>query len=536
MTRQITKLGIAVGLAVGLALPFGLVPGADAGTPTNTLVMAKNIDDIISLDPAQVFEFSGGEVIANVYDRVYMYEPEDLKKLVGGVAESHTASADGKTITIKIRPGLKFHSGNPVTAEDVAWSLKRVVILNLPPSFILTQFGWKKDNLDGLIKALDDSTLQLTITEDFSPGLVLNALSAGVGSVIDKKTAMSHEKDGDLGHTWLNTHSAGSGPFEVKAWKANESVVLVANPNYRHGAPKLKRVLLRHAGEPAAQRLLLEKGDVDMARDLTADQVVALAGNSDIVVDTEPKGLLQYVGLNALDPVLGKPGVNQALRWLIDYQGMARTFLKGNFKVHQAFWPSGMWASYDKTPYKFDVAKGKKMLADAGYPNGFSVTLDAFNTSPYQEMAQSIQETMGRAGVKIEILPGQKGAVYTKHRARTHQMILTGWAPDYLDPHSNADAFSSNPDNRAEAKLTGVLAWRNGWENAEITAETAAARTELDLVKREKMYLGLQEVVQKDSTFLIMFQQTEQIARWGKVKGFVSGPTFDLVFYRNAYK
>ena len=124
------------------ATVFGAVPTPSlAGTPDDTFVMAKEISDIITLDPAEVFELSGGEIIANLYDRIMMFEPENLTELVGGVAESWDISDDGKTITFKIRPGLKFHSGNPVTPEDVAWSLQRVVKLNKTPAFIVTQFG-----------------------------------------------------------------------------------------------------------------------------------------------------------------------------------------------------------------------------------------------------------------------------------------------------------------------------------------------------------------------------------------------------------
>jgi peptide/nickel transport system substrate-binding protein len=528
MKKFITCLALAVAMALGGA--------ASAATPKDTLVMAKNIDDIISLDPAQVFEFSGGEVIANVYDRITMYEPEDLTTLVGGVAESWSFSDDGKTITLKVRPGLAFHSGNPVTADDVAWSLQRVVKLDQAPSFILTQFGWDKDNVDGLVTALDPETVQVTITADFSPGLVLNAFSAGVGSVIDKKTAMAHEKDGDLGHEWLNTNSAGSGAYMLKTWKANEAVILEANPDYRHGAPSMKRVIIRHVPEPAPQRLLLEKGDADMARDLTADQIAGLESAEGIAIDTFPAALLQYVATNYKHPILSNPKVNEALRWLIDYEGMANSFLKGTWKVHQAFWPEGMWAALNDTPYHLDVAKGKELLAEAGYPDGFEVTLDAFNTSPYQEMAQSVQQTFGQAGIKVNILPAEKKAVYTKHRARKHELILSGWSPDYADPHSNADAFASNPDNSDEAKLTGVLAWRNAWDMPDITAMTAAARTELDLDKRKQMYLEIQREVQKRGAFNIMFQKVNQVARRDNVQGFVAGPLFDQTYYRNVTK
>jgi peptide/nickel transport system substrate-binding protein len=117
--------------ALASSFPLGLaILPAQASTPTDTLVIAKQIDDLLTLDPGECYENSGVEVDTNLYDRILRYEPEDLTKLVGGVAESWTVSQDGKNYTFKIRPGLKFQSGAPVTAEDAAWSLQRVAILN----------------------------------------------------------------------------------------------------------------------------------------------------------------------------------------------------------------------------------------------------------------------------------------------------------------------------------------------------------------------------------------------------------------------
>jgi peptide/nickel transport system substrate-binding protein len=514
----------------GLAGLAGLAP-AMAETPKDTLVMAKNIDDIITLDPAEVFEFSGGEMIANVYDRIMTYEAEDTEKLVGGVAESYSVSDDGKTITLKLRPGLKFHSGNPVTAEDVAFSLQRVIKLDKTPAFILSQLGWTKDNVESLVKAKDELTAEITITEEFAPTFVLNCLSAGVGSVVDKKTVLAHEKDGDLGYAWMKDHSAGSGPFVLKSWKPNEGVTMEAFADYRHGAPAMKRVVIRHIPEASAQRLLLEKGDIDIARDLTADQIQGVAGKADIVVTPYPKADIYYLALNQKNEALAKPQVRQALRWLVDYQGMADTFLKGRFKVHQSFWPSGFYASLTDTPFKLDVAKAKALLGEAGYPDGFEVQLDAANTTPSSDIAQAVQATMAQAGVKVSIVPGEQKQVITKYRARNHQMVLLYWSPDYMDPHSNADTFARNPDNSDGAK-SKPLAWRNSWDIPELTAETNAAVRERDPDKRKQMYLDLQKKVQEDSPFIIMFQNTEQAATRANVKGYVSGPTFDTVYYR----
>ena len=499
----------AIGLLGATAIGWATIAGALAATPADTFVMAKNIDDIITLDPAEVFEFSGGEIIANVYDRIMTFEAEDTEKLVPGVASTWTVTDDGRSIRLEIRPGQKFHSGNPVTAEDVAFSLRRVIELDKTPAFILSQLGCTAENVGKLVRATGPLEVTLTVPEPFGPSFVLNTLSAGVGSVVDKKKVLENEKNGDLGYAWLKANSAGSGPFALRSWRPNESVLLEANPADRHGAPALKRVAIRHIPEPATQ----------------------LEGNAGIVVETYPKADLYYIGLNQKDERLRNPKVRQALRWLIDYRGMVDTLVKGRFKVHQAFWPSGFFASLTDTPYRLDVAKAKALLAEAGYPEGFEVTLDAANSWPSSSIAQSVQETMGRGGVKISLIPGEQKQVLTKYRARNHQMVLLYWSPDYMDPHSNADSFARNPDNSDNAK-SKPLAWRNAWDIPELGQMTEAAAREQDPDKRKAMYLELQKKLQEDGPFIVMFQSLNQAARRSNVKGFVSGPTFDTIYYR----
>ncbi len=528
-------LSIFKRIASTAALMCLLVANASAATPGNTFVMAKDISDLITLDPAEVFELSGGEVMANIYDRLMMYEPENLTELVGGVAESWEISDDGKVITFAIRPGLTFHSGNPVTAEDVVFSLRRVVKLQKTPSFIITQFGWTADNVDDLV-VVDGDKAKITITEEFSPGLVLNAMTAGVGSVVDSKTVLANEKDGDLGYGWLKTNSAGSGAFMLKSWKANELVTLESFADYRHGAPAMQRVIIRHVAEPSAQRLLVEKGDVDMARNLTPDQIKGVMDNTDLAIDNDPKGTIMYLAANASHPILGDPKVAKALRYLVDYKGMTESFLAGQYKVHQAAWPSGLWGALEETPYSLDVDAGKALLAEAGQQDGFKITIQTLTNSPYPEVAQSIQSTLAKAGIESEIITAEGKTLWPMYRARKHELILAQWSPDYTDPHSNIDAFAHNPDNRPEAKLTGVVAWRNAWQSESMNAMVVEARNELDVSKREKLYHDIQRSLQEDSPYAMLFQQSEQTVRQKNVNGFVSGSNFDLVFYRNVTK
>ncbi|MCK5921437.1 MAG: hypothetical protein KAG66_10885, partial [Methylococcales bacterium] len=259
-------------------------------------------------------------------------------------------------------------------------------------------------------------------------------------------------------------------------------------------------------------------------------------GNSDVRVDVFPKATEYYAALNAEHPVLGKPKVWEALKYAIDYQGMVDSFLAGQFQVHQAFWPEGLWAGLADNPYNYDLDKAKALLAEAGVAEGSEITIDTLNKSPFLEIAQSVQSSLSQIGIKSNILTADGKTLWPKYRARKHEMIIARWSPDYLDPHSNADSFAHNPDNAFEAKLTGKLAWRNAWADDEITAMTEQARNEGDLAKREKIYLDLQAKMLTKSPFIIMFQQTEQVASRSDVQGFVSGASFDLVYYRNITK
>jgi peptide/nickel transport system substrate-binding protein len=294
----------------------------------------------------------------------------------------------------------------------------------------------------------------------------------------------------------------------------------------------MKRVIIQHVPEPAGQRLLVEKGDVDLARNLTTDQIKGVSGHPDVAIDNNPKAGMVYIATNNTHPILGNPSVRKAIRYVVDYKGMADTFLAGQYKVHQSFWPSGLWASLEDNPFSYDLDKAKALITEGGHGDGFKIVIDTLTTPPFPEIAQSVQQSLSKIGIEAEIILAEGKTLWPKYRARKHQLIIARWSPDYVDPHSNADAFAHNPDNRLEAKLTGKPAWRTSWDDKEITAMTEAAAKELDLVKREKMYLDLQRRFQQTAPFTIMFQNNEQVARRKNVKGFVSGANFDLVFYR----
>lgn len=519
-------------IAVLFALVLSLIAGNSlfAATPGNALIMASKLDDVMTLDPAEVFEFTGAELAANMYDRLIGYDVEDVSRIHGVVAENWDISDDGRTYSFKIRDSMKFASGNKLTADDVVFSLQRVIKLNKSPAFLLTQFGFTPANMHERIVKTGAYSVKLVIDKPYAPTFFLYCLTSIPGSIVDKLEVLKHEKNNDMGHDWLKTHSAGSGPFALTAWKPSEILTMACNEHYHGKKTAMKRIIIRHISESAIQRLLLDKGDIDMARNIQPDDLKGLAGNPNIRIRTKAKGAVYYLGLNQKNPYLKIPQVRQALKYLIDYAGMASTILSGKAVVHQAFLPRGFLGALEETPFSLNVEKARGLLKEAGLEKGFTVTMDVRNTEPSMSMAVAIQATFALAGIHLEIIPGEGKQVLTKYRERAHDIFIGRWGPDYMDPHTNADTFARNPDN-SDAGQSKTMAWRNAWDIPEMTRKVDAAVLEKDTDKRARMYLEIQREHQRSAPFVIMFQEIEILAERSGVNGFVLGPGFDSNFY-----
>jgi peptide/nickel transport system substrate-binding protein len=496
--------------------------------------MATMLDEFTTLDPGEVYELVPEEYIANTYDRLVRVDLKDPSKFNGDVAQSWTVSPDGLTFTFKIHPGLKFHSGNPLTAEDVVWSIQRTVLLDKGAAAVLQGIGLTKDNVQKNVKKIDDTTVSITTDQKYAPTFVLNVLGAWPASVVDEKLVMSHQQGNDYGNGWLKTNEAGSGAYKLVKWTANETLILQRNDQYRLPLA-MKRIVLRHVPEASSQRLLLENGDVDVARNLSPDDLTALTKSGKAKVTAEPQATLLYLGLNTKNPNLAKPEVQEAMKWLIDYNGIQTNVAKTTYKVHQTFLPEGFLGALNDNPYHQDVTKAKALLAKAGLPNGFSVTMDVRSSYPYSEIAEAVQANLAQGGIKVQLIPGDNKQTLAKYRARAHDIYIGEWSADYIDPHSNAQGFAWNPDNSDQSAYK-MLAWRNSWNIPDLTKETNAALAESSPQKRAQMYQAMQEQFLANSPFVIMFQQVSQVATSPNVSGLEVGPINDLVSYRNLKK
>ena len=498
-------------------------------------MLARPLDDIVSLDPGECYEAAGFAVVSNVYVRLLRYEPGTPARPAGGIAESWTVDADGRSYVFRLRSRLKFHSGAPVTAADAAFSVQRVVLLDRTPAFLFNQLGLTRENVRDLVTAPDPATLSLTLPEAFAPSLVLNLLSTSVGSVVEKNLALAHESGGDLGNAWLRSHAAASGGYRLAGWKANESVTLDAFAGFRLGAPYLRRVVLRHVAEPAGRLRLLEQGEADIALGLPPGETRAVAADRDIRVEGFRGAETWYLAMNLGFLPFADPRVRTALKHLIDYQDIVDRLLNGGGFVQQSFLPTGLPGAIPYAPFQLDVERARALLAEAGYPDGFEVRLTVPDLAPWTEIAAAVQETLAQGGVRAIIEPVALPALLENYRARRHELLLVWWGPDYFDPHTNAAAFAANDDN-TDAAPDKTLAWRNNWLIPGLTRRTGAAAREPDDRRRAALYADLQRQVTVEGPFILMFQNIAQFARRATTTGFSPGITDDLTTYRSIRK
>ncbi|MFT8243570.1 ABC transporter substrate-binding protein [Roseomonas sp. BN140053] len=530
----LTRRGLAPLLAAPalLALPFGRV--ARAATPRDSLVIVREISSIADWDPAVSQILDVQEINGDLYDRLVGYDPRVANAPLGPMlAESWTVSPDGKQFTFRLREGAKFHSGNPVTAEDVAYSFRRLLLLEREPSSSMLQLGFTKENIAEGARAADPRTFVLTLGEQFAPSYVLALLSAAPFSVLDAKLLQANEQNGDFGSRWVSRRtgtepSAGSGAYRIATYRASDILILERNDAWWRFRPALRRVIFRHVPEAGTQRLLLERGDADVAFNLTAPDAEALgAGVAGVRVESKPSRRLMYFGFNTLTKPFDDPRVREAMKWLIDYQGMERTVMRNLGRVHQNFVASGWLGAVQDNPYKLDVPRAKALLAEAGHADGFSFRFTAYNSKPEMDQATSFQSTAAQAGVRVEVQnmpPSQSIPLYRDRRVEALQLSFYG---GYGDPHATASKFAYNPAALPGAdpnsRWPSELAWRLGWAPADLSRRVLEATRELDEAKRGALYESLQRDARAQSPFAFLFQATLAMGMRSEVKDYRYG-------------
>ncbi|MFT0183002.1 ABC transporter substrate-binding protein [Pseudomonas benzopyrenica] len=466
-----------------------------AETPRDQLIVGMSMVNLLSLDPASATGLEVAEVGANLYDMLLEQDAEHPDTLVPALAESWTVSADGRRLTFVLRDGVRFHSGNAFSAEDAAWSLQRVLKLNRALASTWKAYGFTAANVDRLIQAPDARTLVIELPQPTDPLLVLNTLATSPSAfILDRREVLAHQRDGDLGAGWLNTHAAGSGAFKLDVWRANDVILMNRFDGYWRGPAKLRRVVMRHMTESQTLRLMVMRGDLDVARGMAASDIQALTRTDDVVVEQVQRGTLYYVAVNARKTPFADIRVRQAIRAAIDYQGIDQVVMPHYGLLNQRPLQLGLKALLPQPGYRLDIEQARRLLAEAGYPQGFTTTIRSLADPPFINIATNLQATFARVGIKASIVTGTGNQVYGAMRDRTFEVIVgRGGGGAERHPHSSLRALVYNPDNRDEARLTNFQGWRTGFHDAEINELIEQAERERDPERQLALYARVQE-------------------------------------------
>lgn len=518
MNMKMGKLKIALFCLMWLSLAAG-----GHAQPKETLIIGMQ-DNTVTLDPAKIYETTPLGIALQLYDTLVAFNQGEFTQASPSLAESWDISADGKTWTFHLRPGVFFASGNPVNADAVVFSLRRTIQLAATPSWLLTQFGLTEER----ITKVDDATVQIVLPEQYAPGLFLSCLIGPHADILDQQVVMAHEQNGDMGSAWLEAHSAGSGAFVLTERKSEKPAqyVLTANDKYWGEKSSFRTIIVKEVGEPTEQLDMLERGEIDVAWNLQAEQVSTIVNMASVqLLESVSKNLI-YMMMNVNYAPFAKPEVRDAVRYAIDYDGLVDIILAGGGEKIQTFIPKGIFGYNPAMPYALDQAKARELLADAGYADGFDLQLNSFDFSPWSNVAMKIAQDLQAVGIRVTINPQPPTQTIQSLKERTHQATIIQWLLDYADPDANAKGFAYCDNLGADAQPKN-RAWQSNYLTPGTTKLTEQAMRELDAEKRNALYEQITNQILDDGPFAFLYSPTNQFGVRSEVIDRV-GPPADI--------
>ncbi|MDR2985079.1 MAG: ABC transporter substrate-binding protein [Nocardiopsaceae bacterium] len=407
--------------------------GSKSGS--HTLVIARNMD-LIDTDPSTAICDTCQIVFAATYQTLVTLA-DDNHTLIPEVAKSWTANSDHTVWTFKLNPQAKFSDGTPLTSADVKFSLLRLKNLAGSASYLV--------NVVKGVTTPDPHTVVVTLT---TPDWEFpNQMSATYTSVINSKevkanggTDAADAPKTDKADHWFQSHSAGSGPYELQSFTSGQQVTLVANPNYWGPKPFFTRVVFKQTETAASQAQLLQSGEADIAMQLNPVTASSLQGQSGITVKTIPSFNVLWIGMSSevknkyvQGPMTLK--VRKAILAAIDYQQLESVLMKGDSKLQATPIPNGFPGSEGLPLPKTNVALAKKLLKEAGYPNGYKATLSYPEINAYGVdlgvLAQLLQTQLKKANIDLSLNPATFAVNTTGWGGHKLPFELLYWAPDY---------------------------------------------------------------------------------------------------------
>lgn len=513
-SAQSVRLTASLGV---LLMAFASASPALAQSRNETLVVAGPRTPE-SLDQEYPPTEASHEARRNIYARLLAYDMktdengvrvEDFGKIVGGLAESWEVSPDRKTITFKLRHGVKSYAGNEMTADDVMWTFERG--WNLKATFRWYMGQVLKIEDFSAFQKVDDYTVKVVLPHP-SPLIERMWVNNDLG-IIDSKVAKAHTtKDDPWASRWLATHSASFAPYQVTQYSPGQQIIYEANKDYYKGAPALKKIIFREMPTASNRLAALQAGSVDVAEWLQPRELALLEKAPGVKIWKVFGNYVHRVELNNDTKPFTDVRVRQALNYLVPREQILKAVYFNTARITKS--PvSEIYPAYTDEYFHYDedVAKAKQLLAEAGYPDGFQTQL-GYRTGDQveEEIAVILKTAFARAGVNVELtkLPASSFVErYTKGQLPMYFFRDMAIVPDA--------AYVSNLWLNSKSLIN-----YSRYKNDEVDRLINEGLTSVDEDAREKAMKRVQEIVVSEAPWVFLMNPGYQLATRSNVKGY----------------
>ena len=513
------KARYAWGWLIGVVFVLGMVGRGWAAEPgaAGTLVVGL-VAEPVNLDPPQVTDINSLRVSRRIVETLVTF-PEESTQLVPGLAESWTISRDGLQYTFKLRRGIKFHDGTPLNAEAVQFSIERQINPDHPFNKLGTYpfANYFLGNVKA-VEVVDEGTVRFVLKEPRASFLAILAL--GAPSIVSPTAVRKWGKDYAM-------NPVGTGPFRFGSWDRGRRVVLEKNPDYWQYPVKVERVIYRPIVEDQARLTELLTGTLDLIVGVPPDFVAQLEGNPKLGVQKQVGAHVWYVGINNQKKPFDDKRVRQAPNYAVNKEAIVRDVLKGTGAASKGPVLPGTWGAEPALKaYPYDPERAKKLLADAGYPNGFSTTMWVPESGSGMQspvpMATVMQSNLRAVGVNVTLQTMEWGSFIARLRSKEQELFALSWMAGTEDPDMvmypllHSSQWTPAGPNRALYK------------NPRYDELLVQARQITDQAKRAELYREAQRILVEDVPWIFIDHEIQIAAFAKRVQGFKLHPSFDL--------
>jgi len=491
----------------------------------DTLIFGRG-GDTVGLDPALETDGESFKVADNIYETLVRFEAASTA-LEPALAESWTVSEDRLRWTFTLRSGVLFHDGTALNADAVVFSLERQFKKDHPFHKVEGAYQyWNSMSMSEIVKdvrKVDDMTVEIELFRPNAP--FLSNLAMNFCSIVSPTAVRKWGND-------YARHPVGTGPFKFAEWIKDDRVVLERNPNYWDGAPKIARVVFRSIPENSVRLIALNQGAVHGMDNLVPDFVANISADSKLKLLKQPGMNVGYLAMNMDKQPFHVLKVRRAINHAINKQAMVDNLYQGMAQPAVNPIPPTMWSYHEGiTGYHYDPALARRLLAEAGYPNGFKTTLWAMPVPrPYMpqplKIAQAIQADLSAIGIEAEIVTFEWGTYLDKVQRGQHDMALLGWTGDNGDPDNFLYVLL---DKSATAFPANNIAF---YRSEELHKVLVDAQLEIDTDIRTSLYRRAQEIVHQDAPWVPLVHATQTAAFNASVSGFSLHPTGSKYFHK----